>query len=45
MAKESAVIEVDGKSTEGWKNDEAVKALRGDAGSKVAITIRRAAPL
>ena len=36
------IIEVDGKSTEGWKNDEAVKALRGDAGSKVGITIRRA---
>jgi carboxyl-terminal processing protease len=35
------IIEVDGKSTEGWKNDEAVKALRGDAGSKVGITIRR----
>jgi carboxyl-terminal processing protease len=36
------IIEVDGKSTEGWKNDEAVKALRGVAGSKVGITIRRA---
>jgi carboxyl-terminal processing protease len=36
------IIEVDGKSTEGWKNDEAVKALRGNAGSKVVITIRRA---
>jgi carboxyl-terminal processing protease len=36
------IIEVDGKSTEGWKNDQAVKALRGEAGSKVAITIRRA---
>jgi carboxyl-terminal processing protease len=36
------IIEVDAKSTEGWKNDEAVKALRGDAGSKVVITIRRA---
>jgi carboxyl-terminal processing protease len=35
------IIEVDGKSTEGWKNDEAVKALRGAAGSKVIITIRR----
>ena len=35
------IIEVDGKSTEGWKNDEAVKALRGDAGSKVVITVRR----
>ena len=28
------IIEVDGKSTEGWKNDEAVKALRGDAGQQ-----------
>jgi carboxyl-terminal processing protease len=36
------IIEVDGKSTEGWKNDEAVKALRGNAGSRIAITIRRA---
>ncbi|HEX5574672.1 MAG TPA: S41 family peptidase, partial [Gemmatimonadales bacterium] len=36
------IIEVDGKSTEGWKNDQAVKALRGEAGSKVGITIRRA---
>jgi carboxyl-terminal processing protease len=36
------IIEVDGKSTEGWKNDQAVKALRGDAGSVVGITIRRA---
>ncbi len=36
------IIEVDGKTTEGWKNDEAVKALRGAAGSKVTITVRRA---
>ena len=36
------IIEVDGKSTEGWKNDEAVKALRGEPGSRVGITIRRA---
>src|SRR5688572_9468010 len=35
------IIEVDGKSTEGWKNDEAVKALRGVAGSKITITVRR----
>jgi carboxyl-terminal processing protease len=35
------IIEVDGKNTEGWKSDQAVKALRGDAGSKVAITVRR----
>ena len=36
------IIEVDGKSTEGWKNDQAVKSLRGEAGSRVGITIRRA---
>lgn len=36
------IVEVDGKTTEGWKNDQAVKALRGEAGSKIAITIRRA---
>jgi len=35
------IIEVDGKSTEGWKNDEAVKALRGESGSQVSITVRR----
>jgi len=35
------IIEVDGKSTEGWKNDEAVKSLRGESGSKVTITVRR----
>src|SRR5215218_3315299 len=42
VATGDQIIEVDGKSTEGWKNDEAVKALRGDAGSKIGITIRRA---
>ncbi len=35
------IIEVDGKATEGWKNDQAVKALRGAPGSKVTITIHR----
>ena len=35
------IIEVDGKSTEGWKNEEAVKALRGEAGSRITITVRR----
>jgi carboxyl-terminal processing protease len=35
------IIEVDGKPTEGWKNDQAVKALRGVAGSKVTLTVRR----
>jgi carboxyl-terminal processing protease len=41
VATGDQIIEVDGKSTEGWKNDEAVKALRGEAGSKVTITVRR----
>jgi len=36
------ITEVDGKSTEGWKNDQAVKALRGEAGSKIQIKVRRA---
>ena len=35
------IVEVDGKSTEGWKNDQAVKALRGDPGSKIALKVRR----
>ncbi len=35
------IVEVDGKSTEGWRNDEAVKALRGEAGSKITLTVRR----
>jgi carboxyl-terminal processing protease len=41
VATGDQIIEVDGKNTEGWKNDQAVKALRGDAGSKVTITVRR----
>jgi carboxyl-terminal processing protease len=36
------IIEVDGKSTQGWNSDQAVKALRGEAGSKVVIRVRRA---
>src|SRR4030095_4168453 len=48
VATGDQIIEVDGRSTEGWKNDEAVKALRGDAGSKGNINVRRsgvAAPI
>ena len=41
VATGDQIIEVDGKSTEGWKNEEAVKALRGDPGSKVTISVRR----
>ncbi len=35
------IIEVDGKSTKGWNSDQAVKALRGEAGSQVLIRVRR----
>ncbi len=35
------IIQVNGKSTEGWKSDQAVKALRGQAGSKITLLIRR----
>ena len=35
------IIAVDGKSTQGLKNDQAIKTLRGPAGSKVELTIRR----
>jgi carboxyl-terminal processing protease len=41
VATGDQIIEVDGRSTEGWKNDEAVKALRGEAGSRVTIMVRR----
>jgi carboxyl-terminal processing protease len=37
-----AILEIDGKSTEGLQIDEAVKLLKGEAGSKVALTIRHA---
>lgn len=36
------VVEVNGKSTQGWNSDQAVKALRGEPGSDVSILIRRA---
>lgn len=36
------IIEVDGRSTEGWNSDQAVKALRGTPGSQVTLLIRRA---
>ena len=37
------IIEVDGKSTEGWSSDRAVNTLRGSLGSMVKIVIRRPA--
>jgi len=36
------IIEVNGKSTEGWTSDQAIKTLRGEPGSKVSIMISRA---
>ncbi|HWA56584.1 MAG TPA: S41 family peptidase [Gemmatimonadales bacterium] len=42
------IIAVDSKSTEGWNNDQAVKALRGAPGSDVQLKVRRtgiAAPI
>jgi carboxyl-terminal processing protease len=36
------IISVNGKSTEGWNNDQAVKALRGQPGTDVQLQIRRA---
>ncbi len=35
------IIAVDGRSTEGWTSDQAVKALRGNAGSDIELKIRR----
>jgi carboxyl-terminal processing protease len=35
------IIAVDSKSTEGWNNDQAVKALRGAPGSDVQLKVRR----
>jgi carboxyl-terminal processing protease len=36
------IIMVNGKSTEGWNNDQAVKALRGQPGSDFELKVRRA---
>ena len=36
------IIALDGRSTEGWKQDQAVKELRGPAGTPAELTIRRA---
>lgn len=35
------IIQIEGESTEGWKSDQAVKALKGEPGSKVRIMVRR----
>src|SRR5213592_1507381 len=35
------IVELDGRSTEGWKQDQAVKELRGPAGTAAELSIRR----
>jgi len=35
------IVLLDGRSTEGWKNDQAVKELRGQPGSAVELKVRR----
>lgn len=35
------IVGLDGRSTEGWKQDQAVKELRGAAGSAVELKVRR----
>lgn len=37
------IVGLDGRSTEGWKQDQAVKELRGEAGSPVELKVRRVA--
>ena len=36
------IIQLDGRSTEGWKQDQAVKELRGPVSTTAELTIRRA---
>src|SRR6266571_2189648 len=35
------IAALDGKSTEGWKQDSAVKALRGQPGSNATLSVKR----
>ncbi|HMG18503.1 MAG TPA: S41 family peptidase [Gemmatimonadales bacterium] len=35
------IIALDGRPTEGWKQDQAIRELRGPAGTPAALTIRR----
>ena len=35
------IVALDGRSTEGWKNDQAVKELRGQPGTPVELRVRR----
>src|SRR5207245_10663220 len=35
------IVVVDGRRTEGWKQDQAVKELRGEAGSAAEVKVRQ----
>jgi carboxyl-terminal processing protease len=35
------IVAIDGKPTQGWNNDQAVRTLRGTAGSEVTLSVRR----
>ena len=35
------IVEIEGESTEGWTSDEAMKALRGNPGSRVSFAVDR----
>ena len=35
------IVEIEGESTEGWTADEAMKALRGNPGSRVSFAVER----
>ncbi|HEU4763333.1 MAG TPA: S41 family peptidase, partial [Gemmatimonadales bacterium] len=41
IATGDQLVELDGRSTEGWTSDEAVRRLRGPAGSTVRLGVRR----
>jgi carboxyl-terminal processing protease len=41
LATGDRIVEVDGRSTFGWKNDKAVAELRGEPGSDVVLTVMR----
>jgi carboxyl-terminal processing protease len=35
------IVEVDGRSTLGWKEEQALKTLRGEAGTQIKVTVAR----
>jgi carboxyl-terminal processing protease len=45
LRRDDRIVEVDGRSTTGWTQEEAVGALRGPRGEAVDVTVRRAGEL